>query len=120
MRYTVLVVDDVESVRAWVADTLRRAGYRVVVAASASDALYMAANHRGPIHLLLTDVVMPGSNGVDLAHELVTERRGLRVLYMSGFVESTVVRNAKLSEETFLSKPFSGAELLRRVEALLR
>jgi CheY-like chemotaxis protein len=64
--YSVLVVDDVEAIRSTVAAMLRRAGYRVLVAATASEALYLASNLRGHLHLLLTDVVMPGSSGLDL------------------------------------------------------
>ena len=118
---TVLVVDDVDAVRALASDALRRAGYRVIVAASASDALYMAGSQRGPIHVLLTDVIMPGSNGVDLARELRTERRGLRVLYMSGYPDHVVVRNDLLAAgEAFLQKPFSRELLLEKVAALVR
>lgn len=117
---TVLVVDDVDAVRAFVAGALRRAGYRVLVASSASDALYMAVNSRGPIHLLLTDVVMPGSSGLDLARELRAERRGLKVLYMSGHRDNAVARSGHLhADEAFVQKPFTGAALLGQVAALL-
>lgn len=117
---TVLVVDDAHAVRALAADYLRRAGYRVIVATSASDALYMAHNHRGPIHLLLTDVIMPGSSGVDLASELRTERRGLRVLFMSGRGDNLLRRNGSGSDgDGFLQKPFSPELLLARTAALI-
>ena len=118
---TVLVVDDTDAVRSLATDFLRRAGYRVLVGSTASNALSIAASQRGPIHLLLTDVVMPGSSGVDLAKELRAERRGLRVLYMSGYSDNAVVRHGLLGEgEAFLQKPFSRELLLQQVAALVR
>ncbi len=117
---TVLLVDDLDAVRAFVASALRRAGYRVLMASSASDAHYLAVNTRGPIHLLLTDVVMPGSSGLDLARELRAERPGVRVLYMSGYADNAVAREGRLGVgEAFLQKPFAGAALLEQVAALL-
>jgi nitrogen-specific signal transduction histidine kinase len=118
---TVLVVDDVDAIRTLTADLLRRAGYRVLVAGSAAAALSMAANARGPIHLLLTDVVMPGSGGVELARELRTERRGLRVLYMSGYSDNAVVARGLLGPgDAFLQKPFTRDRLLQQVAALVQ
>ncbi|MEQ1759738.1 MAG: ATP-binding protein [Vicinamibacterales bacterium] len=118
---TVLLVDDTDAIRRQVADSLRRSGYRVIVANSASEALYVAGCQRGPIHMLLTDVIMPGSSGVDLARELRTERRGLRVLYMSGFSGHEAVQQGVLAAgESFIEKPFSRDALLQKVAALLR
>jgi two-component system cell cycle sensor histidine kinase/response regulator CckA len=118
---TVLVVDDAEGLRAMTGEALRRAGYRVLVASSAADALYMAHNHRGPIHALVTDIVMPGGNGRDLAGELRTERTHLKVLYMSGHADNVVLRSGPLApHEVFLAKPFTPDLLLQTVGALLR
>jgi two-component system cell cycle sensor histidine kinase/response regulator CckA len=118
---TVMVVDDAGSLRAMTGETLRRAGYRVLVASSAADALNMAHNHRGPIHVLITDVVMPGSNGRDLAVELKADRPHMRVIYMSGHADNVVLRNGPLPpHEEFLAKPFNSDVLLQTVGGLLR
>jgi CheY-like chemotaxis protein len=117
---TILVVDDVDEIRALTAETLRKAGYKVITAGSASEALYMASMQRGPIQLLLTDIVMPGSSGLDLAMELKADRRGLRVLYMSGFTDTAIGRGKHLGRgEAFLPKPFTSQALLQQVAALL-
>jgi len=118
--YSVLVVDDVEAIRSTLAARLRRAGYRVLVAATASEALYLASNLRGHLHLLLTDVVMPGSSGLDLSRELRADRPGLRVIYMSGVADNAVVRGGPLSEaERMLQKPSTGDVLLEAMASLL-
>ena len=117
---TVLVVDDVDAVRHVAAATLRRAGYRVLVAANASEALYLAGCQRGPIHVLVTDLVMPGGSGVDLASELRADRRGLGVVLMSGYPDhATRTRGLVPAHAPFLQKPFTAEALLDKVAGVL-
>jgi CheY-like chemotaxis protein len=81
---TVLLVEDDHAVRAIARSALTRRGYRVLAAGDAAEALAITRAYPGPIHLLLTDVVMPGMGGRELAEHVVGERAGLRVLFMSG------------------------------------
>ena len=119
-RQTILVVEDDEEVRALVREALETRGYRLLVAAGPEEARRLADEHRGTIHLLITDVVMPGETGPLLADALMAERPNLRVIYMSGFTDEAVVSNGTLpAGTTFLQKPFTLAELEQRVHALL-
>jgi PAS domain S-box-containing protein len=117
---TVLLVEDEEMVREMLQETLAGAGYRLLVAADANHALARAAAHRGSIQLLLTDVVMPGGSGSELAERLSLVRPGIRVLYVSGYTEEAIVRHGVLARDVaFLGKPFTPDELLARVRQLL-
>jgi signal transduction histidine kinase/CheY-like chemotaxis protein len=115
---TVLVVEDEDAVRALAVASLERHGYRVLAAASGEEALRVAQDFRDPIDLLLTDVVMPGMKGPDLAKRLKTVRPATRVLLISGYA-ADVVTSADLKDTTLLSKPFSPAVLTRAVRAAL-
>jgi PAS domain S-box-containing protein len=117
---TVLVVED-EAAVLWLARRLLRAsGYTVLAAADAAAAEAAADAHPGPIHLLLTDIVMPGRNGPDLARRLTADRPGMRVLFMSGYTDDAVVRNGLLHDQVdYLEKPFTPDQLLARVRAAL-
>jgi CheY-like chemotaxis protein len=117
----ILVVDDDPGVREVAARVLSRAGYRVLQAGEGSEALRVAREHEGPVHLLLTDVVMPGMNGRELSGRLSEERPETRVLYMSAYTEDEVIlRGIRVAHVAFLAKPFSldGLESAVR-EALL-
>jgi len=114
---TILVAEDEALIRSLACEILGGRGYVVLEAASADDALRIAAGHAGPIHLLLTDVVMPGKSGVELAEALRARRPGLRVLYMSGYADRAVEANAP--GVAFVQKPFDPALLARRVRATL-
>jgi CheY-like chemotaxis protein len=117
---TVLVVDDHDLNRELVRTMLERKGYRVVTAESPAHALELARSHDGPIDLLLTDVVMPGMSGRDLADLLVAERPELRVLYASGYTRDAISSQGVLDERTaFLEKPFTSASLARAVRDVL-
>lgn len=117
---TVLVVEDQERVRALVAQSLRRYGYRVLEASGGDEALARVAAHSGPLHLLLTDVVMPGLNGPALASRLCESLPGLSVLYMSGYADDALGRDGVLADEVeLIQKPFSARELAARVRRLL-
>jgi PAS domain S-box-containing protein len=107
---TVLLVDDSEQVRTLVYEILRRQGYHVIVATGPGEALLAAEQNPGPIHLLLTDVVMPNMTGRQLAERLMTVRPAIQVLYMSGYTENTIVHGI-----AFLPKPITAVELLRKV-----
>jgi PAS domain S-box-containing protein len=111
---TILLVEDEEDVRALAAEILRRQGYRVLTAPAGEAALRLAVSHGDPIHLLLTDVVMPGMNGPDLAALVTMMRPATRVLYMSGYAEETAGLEGAL-----LRKPFGPDALARRVRRVL-
>ena len=117
---TVLLVDDDDGVRSLVRVVLERAGYTVLEAGDAPTALGIAERHLEPIHLLLTDVVMPGMNGRELARRLTADHPTLRVLYMSGF--PGVAGDAPDLLEpgaAFVAKPFNLTTLVERLRAVL-
>ncbi len=117
---TVLLVEDEEAVRRLALVALERRGYRVLAAGSAAEAMALATGHQGPLHLLLTDVVMPDMGGRQLAEALTARRPGLKVLFMSGYTDDTVLRDGLASaDRSFLQKPFSVAALGRRVREVL-
>jgi signal transduction histidine kinase/ActR/RegA family two-component response regulator len=117
---TVLVVEDEQSVASLAKKVLLANGYVVLQADGAEAALAAAAKHAGPIHLLLTDVVMPGLSGRELAERLRRARPDAKVLYMSGYTDDAMMRHG-LDETNaqFLQKPFSLEVLLARVRETL-
>jgi PAS domain S-box-containing protein len=113
---TVLLVEDDPAVREVTAEQLESLGYRVLICASPHEALAVAAGHDGPLHLLLTDVVMPEMNGRELATRLTESRNGLRVLYASGYGEDVIARHGVVEGGVLLlQKPYSLEALARRV-----
>ncbi|MCB0191997.1 MAG: response regulator [Anaerolineae bacterium] len=117
---TVLLVEDDFGVRQMVGDTLRAHGYRVLVAEEPETALLLAAAHEAPIHLLLTDVIMPQMNGRELYQRLAAQRAGLKVLFMSGYTHNVIAPHEVLQEDTaFLQKPFAIRGLLQKVRTVL-
>ncbi len=117
---TVLLVEDEPVLRALVEDVLRAHGYRVLVASDGPAALRLAEQTADRIDLLLSDVVMPGLGGRELAERLRRDRPDLAVLFMSGYTEDAVLRqDVEAEAETLLRKPFSPAVLLGRVRAAL-
>jgi len=119
-RETVLLAEDDPSVRAIVADVLTQKGYRVLRANDGQAALEMARAQAGAIHLLVTDIVMPGMTGRELAEALRAERPGVRVLYMSGYTDDAVVRHGVLEEGVpYLQKPFAPRTLASKVREVL-
>ena len=117
---TVLLVEDEHALRRLTSRVLTRSGYHVLCAASGNHALEVAAQYRGTIDLLLTDVVMPGMSGRELAEQLLPLRPGMRLLYASGYTEDAIILHGVSSLETaFLEKPFTPDALLRKVRAVL-
>ena len=117
---TVLLAEDEDIVRMLVREMLEESGYAVLEASSAEAAIGVSKAHGGQIDLLLTDVVMPGMNGPELAKELSNSRPSMRVLYTSGFTNSAVAERGVAVEETvFLAKPFSSAALTAKVLEVL-
>jgi CheY-like chemotaxis protein len=117
---TVLLVEDAEPLRKLAHMFLTDNGYQVLTAADGSEAQQVAGQNPGPIHLLLTDVVMPGINGRVLAERLASQHPAMKVLYMSGYTDSFIAGHGVLEEGVHLiHKPFTEAALLRRVRELL-
>ncbi len=117
---TVLAVEDDPLVREITARTLRKGGYQVLVAGSGAEALEVAARLQGRLHLLVTDVVMPGVDGRALADELHRRKPGVRVLYVSGYTQDVISHHGVLDTGVeLLPKPFTSGALLARVRAIL-
>lgn len=117
---TVLLVEDEPAVLEMTTYMLERQGYRVLAAGAPDAAIRVATEHADPIHLLMTDVVMPGMNGRDLAAALKTLRPQMKCLFMSGFSSDVASHHDKPEPgRLFLQKPFSQAELLSRVREVL-
>ncbi len=117
---TVLLVEDAAAVRAAVRQVLERQGYTVLEAPHGNAALALATAHEGPIHLLLTDVVMPGLSGRQVADQLKQLRPDTRVLYASGYTDDAVVRHGVLEAGiAYLQKPFTTGGLARKVREVL-
>ena len=113
---TVLLVEDDDAIRSLARRTLAAAGFTVLDAGSPSEALARARGHAGPLHLLLSDVILPQQNGWELSRSLVAERPAIRVLFMSGYAGNRLDGEAILPPDApLLAKPFTPEELLRRV-----
>jgi two-component system cell cycle sensor histidine kinase/response regulator CckA len=117
---TVLLVEDDDGVRALAHRILQDSGYNVLVAASGRGALGICEQQGGPIHLLVTDVVMPEMGGRPLAEQLLGLHPELKVLYLSGYTDDAVIRHGVLEAEVnFLQKPFEPAALAQKVREVL-
>ena len=119
-RETILLVEDEPAVRGLVHEALRVHGYTVLVARHGIEALLTGAKHMGPIHLLLTDVVMPQMSGPEVAEKLTAVRPDMKVLYMSGYPDHPVFSQGAVKRETaFLQKPFTPNVLTQKVREVL-
>jgi len=117
---TILLVEDEATVRHLTRDYLRTQGYNVLEAADPAVALQLTIAHSGPIHLLLTDVIMPGMNGRELAQQVCSVRPETRVLYMSGYTENAIGHNGTLEPGiNLLQKPFTLPSLKAKVREAL-
>jgi two-component system cell cycle sensor histidine kinase/response regulator CckA len=100
--------------------TLERLGYHVLQARNPKEAALVASEFVGPVHLLLSDIIMPESDGPPLFAQLVRARPAIRVLYISGYADAAIVRHGLVVEGTpFLQKPFTPQALARKVRAVL-
>jgi two-component system cell cycle sensor histidine kinase/response regulator CckA len=118
---TVLLVEDDSGLRELARMVLAaRGGYKVLESIGGQEARVFAEQYKGTIHLLLTDVVMPGMSGRELSEGLVTSRPDMKILYMSGYTDDTVVRHGVLEDGmAYLQKPFTAESLLRKVREVL-
>ncbi|WP_242343326.1 ATP-binding protein [Anaeromyxobacter terrae] len=116
---TILLVEDDPAIRAVARRALDGAGYRVIDAASAEGGLTAAEALQGPLHLLVSDVILPGRNGWDLARELEQRRPGVRVLFVSGYARHASGVALVPADAPFLAKPFAPDDLLRAVRSAL-
>jgi two-component system cell cycle sensor histidine kinase/response regulator CckA len=119
-RETVLLVEDEAAVRASTNEFLVSRGYTVVTAENGVDALRVSREYSGPIHLMITDVVMPKMSGPQVAIQLAAERPDMKTLFVSGYAENTVLRHGNIDvTERFLSKPFSLSTLANKIRDVL-
>ena len=117
---TVLVVEDDPSVRELAVRVLESCGYRVLAAGDGLEALQIGERHDGPIHLLLSDVVLPYMSGSELARQLLHTRPETRMLYMSGYPDGAIAQQGVLAPGIFfLPKPFTIEDLTRTVREVL-
>jgi PAS domain S-box-containing protein len=117
---TILLVDDDLQLRRFVQTVLSKAGFTVLEAGTGEEAQRVAASHRGPIHLLLTDVVLPGSSGSEIAQRICGRRGETQLLYMSGYAGDTIIsRGVFETGICFLQKPFTPDRLLEKVRDVL-
>ena len=117
---TVLLVEDHERVRNVIAETLRLSGYKVLEAAEPGEAMSRAHEHAARLDLLLTDVMLPGMNGPELARAIARRHPEAKVLFISGYTDNSVIHQGLVgSGAAFLQKPFTAEGLLRAIRALL-
>jgi len=117
---TILLVEDERAVRALTRRVLEGNGYTVLEAAGGVDAIERVEHHEGPIHLLLTDVVMPGMSGLAVFESISALRPGIKVLYLSGYTPNAIVHHGILGAGTpFLEKPFTPGTLTGKVREVL-
>jgi len=116
----ILVVEDTGSLRELIRLLLEGVGYQVLDSGGPDEALRMAKNYVGALPLLITDVVMPGMSGIELAEEFAKIRPETKVLYTSGYADGAIARHGGLaSDASFLEKPFTRDGLLRKVRNIL-
>jgi CheY-like chemotaxis protein len=117
---TILVVEDEESLRKLTVRVLQDQGYRVLDAAQGDDALLLLKQHPGPIHVVVTDMIMPGMSGPELFKRIKSLQAEIKVLYMSGYAANAVFNHDLLKEgRSYIQKPFTSDALLRKVREVL-
>jgi PAS domain S-box-containing protein len=117
---TILLVEDEVDVREFTRDVLAQSGYTVLEARDTEDAVRLGEHHPGPIHLVVTDVVMPGMGGREVAERVMGQRPGVKVLYMSGYPDDTMLGHGQAAmRHAILPKPFTAETLARKVREIL-
>ena len=117
---TVALVEDEGPLRSLASRILTSAGYKVLAAPTPTDALHLVQSHQGPLHLLFTDVVLPGMNGRELASRMLSLRPHIAVLFTSGYTDDEILRHGVLDRAThFISKPYTAADLTHMVRHVL-
>jgi CheY-like chemotaxis protein len=115
-----LLAEDEAAVRQSIREFLSLNGYIVLEARNGIEALALARAYDGPIHLIISDVVMPQMSGAELAEKLISDRPDLKVLFVSGYAETTILRHGAIDVTTrFLQKPFSLKVLARKIREVL-
>ncbi len=118
---TILLVEDEKAVRKLAREFLENTGYTVLEAEGPAEAMQLSAQHRGPIHLMVTDVIMPHMSGHELAQQMASVRPKMKVLYISGYTDNSIAQHGVLGRGTFfLQKPFSLDALARKMRQLLK
>jgi DNA-binding response OmpR family regulator len=117
--YTVLVVDDEEAVRRLAVRMLTWTGFKAIEARHGREALAAIEQHSGPVHLVLTDIKMPGMNGRELGRQVEARWPGKPILYMSGFASEVFQGGLLEPDAPFLAKPFTQDDLAAKVRSLL-
>jgi CheY-like chemotaxis protein len=118
-KETILVVEDAEAIRGMVCAMLAQQGYRCIEAVDGVDALRLLDETAAPVHLVLTDVIMPKMTGAELGRRLVRLRPELPIVFMSGYCDDPLVRNFERIPPIFISKPFTANTLLEKVRQAL-
>ena len=116
---SILIVEDEPAVRDMLRRTLSNKGYEVLAAGGSSEALSLCAEHRGPLHLLLTDMRMLEGNGYDLARQLSLMKPQMKVMFMSGYMDSKVHQKILSEGKSVILKPFQSEILARKVREVL-
>jgi two-component system, cell cycle sensor histidine kinase and response regulator CckA len=118
---TILLVEDEENVRRPLSEILKSHGYNVLAAADAAQAIEISRSHSGPIHLMVTDILMAGMSGVELAEQLSYDRAGMKVLFATGYPAGLAEEGSSLTraDTPLLKKPFSGRDLAAKVREVL-
>jgi len=121
MRQMILLVEDEEMVRELMCEVLEQAGYEVLVCSTPAEAIEVSRRHEGPIDLLLTDVVMPGMNGREMAERIHEFLPQLQVVFMSGYTEHALAHDGKVDPKVeYLQKPFTLKALTQKLAKVLR
>jgi DNA-binding NtrC family response regulator len=119
-KETILLVEDDPLVRELAVEILKSRGYAVLVSDHPETAIQLCRQHPGKIHLVVTDVVMPGMNGSQMVDEIAAMRPGISVLFMSGYTDTAIIRDGNFDQATaFLQKPFSPTVFGRKVREML-
>ena len=117
---TILIAEDEDSVRTLIEEILQTHGYNVLSAANGSEATLMSERHKGPIHLLVTDIIMPQMSGPELARHMTIQRPGMKVLFLSGYANDSILeQNSIVSGGSFLQKPFSPETLTLKIREII-